>query len=77
MAYGADRGLALTDKLVGEPALAGYAQLPAVRGELLAMLGHRARARAEFDRAAALTSNGGERALFAARAADLANRRNT
>ncbi len=33
MAYGADRGLALTDKLVDEPALAGYAQLPAVRGE--------------------------------------------
>jgi len=72
MAYGADRGLALTDKLVREPALAGYAQLPAVRGELLAMLGHRARARAEFDRAAALTSNEGERALFAARSTGLA-----
>jgi RNA polymerase sigma factor (sigma-70 family) len=72
LAHGAAQGLALIDKLVNDPTLAGYAQLPAARGEMLARLGQLARGRAEFARAAALTSNERERALFAARAADLA-----
>jgi predicted RNA polymerase sigma factor len=45
--------------------------LPAVRGDLLAKLGRLAEARAEFTRAAALTSNERERQLFAGRAAGL------
>jgi RNA polymerase sigma factor (sigma-70 family) len=68
MAYGAARGLEIADTLVSQPALACYVQLPAVRGHLLAKLGRLDEARAEFARAAALTSNERERAIFQARA---------
>ena len=70
MADGPQAGLEIVDSLASRPALAGYVQLPAVRGYLLAKLGRRGEARAEFDRAATLTSNAGERALFRARAAE-------
>jgi len=70
MAYGPERGLEIADRLTGQPALAGYVQLPVVRGDLLARLGRLAEAREEFTRAAALTSNERERALFRARAAE-------
>jgi RNA polymerase sigma factor (sigma-70 family) len=70
MAYGPGKGLEIADTLTDEPALAGYVQLPAVRGDLLARLGRPEEARAEFTRAAALTSNERERALFRARAAE-------
>jgi len=73
MAYGPDRGLEIADKLTDQSALAGYVQLPAVRGDLLAKLGRLQEARQEFTRAAALTSNERERALFRARAAECAN----
>lgn len=73
MANGPDRGLEIADQLTGQPALAGYAQLPAVRGDLLAKLGRLEEARQEFTRAAALTSNERERALFRARAAECAS----
>jgi predicted RNA polymerase sigma factor len=69
MAYGPGKGLEIADGLTGQPALAGYAQLPAVRGDLLARLGRLDEARAEFTRAAELTSNERERALFRTRAA--------
>jgi len=69
MAYGPARGLEIADTLAGQPALKGYVQLPAVRGHLLAELGRRDEARAEFTRAAALTANERERAIFEARAA--------
>jgi RNA polymerase sigma factor (sigma-70 family) len=69
MAYGPVRGLEIADNLASQPALKGYVQLPAVRGHLLAQLGRLDDARAEFIRAAALTSNERERALFQARAA--------
>ncbi|HEY7278889.1 MAG TPA: RNA polymerase sigma factor [Trebonia sp.] len=69
MAYGPARGLEIADALTGQPALAGYVQLPAVRGDLLAKLDRLDEARAEFTRAAALTSNERERAVFQARAA--------
>jgi len=75
MAYGPARGLELADKLTAQPALAGYAHLPAVRGDLLAKLGRHEEARREFDRAAALTGNERERALFRARAAGLVSGR--
>jgi predicted RNA polymerase sigma factor len=69
MAYGPARGLEIADALTSQPALAGYVQLPAVRGDLLAKLGRLGEARADFTRAAALTSNERERAVFKARAA--------
>ncbi len=68
MAEGPEAGLALVDALAAEPALRGYHLLPSVRGDLLARLGRRAEARAEFDRAASLTRNERERALLRARA---------
>jgi RNA polymerase sigma factor (sigma-70 family) len=68
MAYGPARGLEIADGLTGHPALASYAHLPAVRGDLLAKLGRMAEAREEFGRAAAMTGNQRERALFRARA---------
>jgi RNA polymerase sigma factor (sigma-70 family) len=71
MAFGAARGLEIADKLAAQPALAAYAQLPAVRGDLLAKLDRLDEARREFDRAAALTSNERERALFRARISEL------
>jgi RNA polymerase sigma factor (sigma-70 family) len=68
MAAGPAAGLAVADGLAGEPALAGYALLPAVRGDLLAKLGRDAEAAAEFGRAASLTRNERERELFLRRA---------
>ena len=68
-AYGAEAGLALVDGLADEPLLKDYHLLPSVRGDLLARLGRQTEARAEFERAAALTRNGAERALLQARAA--------
>jgi len=73
MAYGPARGLEIADTLTSQPVLAGYAQLPAVRGDLLAKLGRLDEARAEFIRAAALTSNERERAIFQARASACRN----
>jgi len=72
MAYGPARGLEIADKLTDQPALAGYVQLPAVRGDLLARLGRLSEAGQEFTRAAALTSNERERTLFRTRAAECA-----
>src|SRR6187455_1001604 len=45
-----------------------YHLLPSVRGDLLAKLGRSVEARAEFERAAELTSNKAERAHLLARA---------
>ena len=73
MAYGPARGLEIADTLTSQPALKSYVQLPAVRGHLLAELGRPAEARAEFTRAAALTGNERERAIFEARAAACRN----
>jgi len=68
MAYGPARGLEIADTLASQRALDGYVQLPAVRGHLMAELGLLDQARAEFTRAAALTSNDRERSIFQARA---------
>jgi RNA polymerase sigma-70 factor, ECF subfamily len=68
-AYGPAAGLALVDQLAGDPALRAYQLLPSVRGDLLAALGRRAEAAAEFERAAGLTTNDQERALLLGRAA--------
>lgn len=67
-AAGPAAGLALLDTL-DTAALAGYPQLPAVRGELLALAGRHTEAAACFDDAAAATRNEPERELFTERAA--------
>ncbi len=69
MAYGPAAGLELVDALTGEPALAKYQYLPSVRGDLLVKLARFDEARAEFERAAALTHNAGQRTLLLERAA--------
>jgi RNA polymerase sigma-70 factor, ECF subfamily len=74
MAFGPEAGLALVDALVEDGALAAYHLLPAVRGDLLARLGRGDEARAEFQRAAALTRNDRERDLLLARARDAGDR---
>ena len=69
MAYGAEAGLALADRLTDVPALRGYHLLSTVRGDLLVKVGRGAEARSEFERAAALTRNAQERAMLLGRAA--------
>ncbi|HZX39205.1 MAG TPA: RNA polymerase sigma factor [Streptomyces sp.] len=68
MAEGPAAGLELVDALANEPALKEYHLLPSVRGDLLARLGRRAEARAEFERAASLTRNAREKELLLERA---------
>ncbi|MET0518830.1 MAG: RNA polymerase sigma factor [Burkholderiaceae bacterium] len=73
MAPGAGCGpaaaLEIVDRLGADPALKNYHWLPSVRGDLLLKLQRPAEARAEFERAAALTRNERERALLLERAA--------
>jgi RNA polymerase sigma-70 factor (ECF subfamily) len=64
MAFGPAAGLEHVDRLVSEPTLRQYHLLPSVRGDLLFKLGRRDEARAEFERAAALTRNERERGLL-------------
>jgi RNA polymerase sigma factor (sigma-70 family) len=68
MAIGPQAGLELVDALVGEPSLENYHLLPSVRGDLLSKVGRFDEARLEFERAAALTRNIGERELLLERA---------
>jgi RNA polymerase sigma factor (sigma-70 family) len=74
MAFGPAAGLQLVDVLMNEPALKSYHLLPTVRGDLLEKLDRRDEARAEFERAAALTRNVRERELLLQRAAAAANK---
>ena len=67
-AFGPDAALEIVDRLQASGALAAYHLLPAVRGDLLARLGRRREAQAEFLQAAALTRNRRERDLLLARA---------
>lgn len=71
MAYGPAQGLELVDQLVDFPELGNYHWLPSVRGDLLAKLGRKAEARAEFERAAAMTRNERERELLRGRADEM------
>src|SRR2546423_7448418 len=72
MAFGPAAGLEIADALRSEPALTNYHLLPTVRGDFLAKLGRFDEARAEFERAAALTRNARDRDLLRARAAGCA-----
>jgi RNA polymerase sigma-70 factor (ECF subfamily) len=69
MAEGPAAGLAIIDAIADDPVLKSYHLLPSVRGDLLRKLGRTREARAEFERAAALTQNARERDLLLARAA--------
>ncbi|KQV79760.1 RNA polymerase subunit sigma-24 [Massilia sp. Root351] len=69
MAFGPETGLEVADALLDEAALKNYHLLPSVRGDFLFKLGRKAEARAEFERAAALTQNQRERDLLLTRAA--------
>jgi RNA polymerase sigma-70 factor (ECF subfamily) len=68
MAFGPAAGLELADALTSEPSLQNYHLLPSVRGDLLRKLSRLDEARAEFERAAALTRNARERELLLERA---------
>ena len=68
MAFGPAAGLEAVDALTTEGSLRDYHLLPSVRGDLLAKLDRTDEARAEFERAAALTRNGRERELLLGRA---------
>ncbi|MFA5901554.1 MAG: RNA polymerase sigma factor [Hyphomicrobium sp.] len=72
MHMGPDAGLRIVDALRDEPLLKDYHLLPSVRGDLLAKLGRTDEARAEFERAAAMTQNARERSLLLKRAAECA-----
>jgi RNA polymerase sigma-70 factor, ECF subfamily len=69
MLFGPEAGLAIVDALNAEPALKAYHLLPSVRGDLLKKLSRLEEARAEFERAAAMTQNERERRLLLDRAA--------
>jgi RNA polymerase sigma factor (sigma-70 family) len=69
MADGPAAALTIVDGLAGDPAMQRYHLLPSVRGDLLSRLGRYAEARAEFERAAAMTANDPERAHLLRRAA--------
>jgi len=68
MAFGPEPGLELVDALVASGELDGYHLLPSVRADLLLRLGRADEARAELERAAALTQNERERQLLLDRA---------
>nr|WP_279343587.1 RNA polymerase sigma factor [Variovorax terrae] len=71
MAFGPAAGLEIIDALRGDKSLQGYQWLPSVRGDLLAKLGRRGEARAEFERAAGLARNARERELLLERASEM------
>lgn len=72
MAAGPAAGLELVEVLVAGGALDHYHLLPSVRGDFLMKLGRREEARAEFERAAAMTQNERERTLLTTRAQEAA-----
>jgi RNA polymerase sigma factor (sigma-70 family) len=71
MAFGPQAGLDLVETLTDEPALQRYHLLPSVRADLLVKVGRVDEARAELQRAAALTRNTRERELLLERAGGL------
>jgi RNA polymerase sigma-70 factor, ECF subfamily len=68
MAFGPAAGLELVDALIARGELGGYHLVQSVRGDLLLRLGRVGEARAELERAAAMTGNEAERRLLLTRA---------
>ena len=73
MAEGPAAGLAIVERLAGEPALKAYHLLASVRGDLLHRLGRYREARDAFEAAAQLAGNSRERGLLKRRAAQAAD----
>lgn len=73
MAEGPAAGLAIVERLAGEPALKAYHLLESVRGDLLHRLGRYREARDAFEAAALLAGNSRERDLLKRRAAQAAD----
>ncbi|SAK54945.1 RNA polymerase sigma factor [Caballeronia ptereochthonis] len=71
MAYGPEEALPVVDALRDAPALRNYHWLPSVRADLLAKLGRKDEARAEFERAASLAKNAREREFLLERAGEM------
>jgi RNA polymerase sigma factor (sigma-70 family) len=69
MAFGPGAALPLLEDEEMRAALAGYALLPAARGDMLARLGRGEEARAEFERAAELSANQRQAGFLRRRAA--------
>lgn len=69
MAFGPAAGLEIVETLKTEPSLRAYHLLPSVRADFLQKLGRLGEARADFERAAAMTQNSRDRAALLARAA--------
>lgn len=68
MSEGPAAGLAIVDALAREPQLREYPYLPSARADLLFKLGRTSEARAEFERAAAMTKNARQREQLLERA---------
>ncbi|SAK78430.1 RNA polymerase sigma factor [Caballeronia catudaia] len=71
MAYGAEAALPIVDALADAASLRNYHWLPSVRADLLAKLGRKDEARAEFERAASLAKNAREREFLVRRAGEM------
>lgn len=69
MAFGPEAGLRLVDEIADAAALRNYAPLPAAKGHFLFRAGRLKEAKAQFEAAAGLTRNAGEKAFLLARAA--------
>jgi predicted RNA polymerase sigma factor len=74
MAEGPAAGLEIADRLLNEPSMRQYHLLPSVRADFLAKLGRLEEARAELERAAAITQNARERRMLLKRVTTLVNR---
>lgn len=72
MAEGPATALLIVDRLTADGVVAASHLLPSVRGELLAQLGRRDEARAEFARAIALVGNAAQRAVLEAKMLEIA-----
>ena len=75
MAFGPAAGLAIVERVAKAPALRDYPYLPGVRGDLLFKLERFDEARAEFERAAAMTKNATQKKLLQERAKEAENRK--
>src|SRR5687768_17313304 len=70
MAFGPAVGLSIVDRVQHEPTLREYPYLPGVRADLLFKLKRFEEAKKEFERAASLTSNTGQKKLLLEKAAE-------
>ena len=70
MAFSPAVGLSIVDRVQHEPTLREYPYLPGVRADLLFKLKRFEEAKKEFERAASLTSNTGQKKLLLEKAAE-------